>query len=338
MSLQRCVDCIKRNKSFLLTIHTNPEGDALGAELAFYNLLKQLGKRAVIVNEDEVPYGYNFLPGVNNIKKKVRNKRYFKKIDFDCFAVLDCSDLGRTGEIYKINTQKKLVLNIDHHISNNKFGDVNWVEPYSSSTSEMIYKIFKKLRVPFDKDTATCLYVGMLTDTGFFRYSNTSGFTHKAVSELLKFKLNVPLIYKDIYENIPFEDMKLLSKILPNMRQEGNGRIIWFQVEKNLLRNKKLSFDLTEHILSFGRAIKNVEVAVLFKENLGVKDEVRVNFRSQGKIDVNKIAQFFGGGGHKTASGATIRGKIDLVRKKVLAKIREALNKQPSHPQKCSKK
>ena len=327
MSLRRCAECIKRNKIFLLTVHTNPEGDALGAELAFYNLLKKLGKEAVIINEDEVPYAYNFLPGIDNIQKKARNKKYLKKIDFDCFVILDCSDPQRTGEIYKINTQSKPVLNIDHHISNNKFGDVNWIEPYSSSTSEMIYKLFRKLRIPLDKDTATCLYVGMLTDTGSFRYSNTTGFTHKVVSELLSFNLNVPQIYKNIYENIPFEDMKLLGKILPNMKREAKGRIIWFQVEKKLLRNKKLSFDLTEHVLSFGRTIKDVEVTVLFKENLDVKDEIRVNFRSQGKVDVNKIAQFFGGGGHKTASGATIHGKIDQVRRKVLAKIREALNK-----------
>lgn len=325
MSLKKCVECIKRNKRFLLTVHTNPEGDALGAELAFYNLLKKLGKVAVIINEDEVPYGYNFLPGINNIQKKIRNKRYLKKIDFDCFVILDCSDPQRTGEIYKINTQGKPVINIDHHISNNKFGDVNWVEPHSSSTSEMIYKLFRKLRIPLDKNTAICLYVGILTDTGSFRYSNTTNFTHKIVSELLDFKLNIPQIYKNIYENIPFEDMKLLGKILPDMRREAGGKIIWFQVEKNLLRNEKLFFDLTEHVLSFGRAIKDAEVTVLFKENLGVKDEIRVNFRSQGKVDVNKIAQFFGGGGHKTASGATIHGKINLVRRKVLAKIKESL-------------
>lgn len=322
MSLKKCVEFIKRNNKFLLTVHTNPEGDALGSELAFYNLLNKLGKEAVILNEDEVPYGYNFLPGVNNIKTN-RNGRFLKKLDFDCLVILDCSDLERTGEIYRINSQNKPILNIDHHISNNKFGEVNLVEPYASSASEIVYKIFKKMRIPFDKDSALLLYVGMLTDTGSFRYSNTSVFTHKAISELLKSGINIPQVYKNIYENIPFEDMKLLAKILPAMKREAAGKIIWFQVEKKLLNNKKLSFDLTEHILSFGRAIKDVEAAVLFKENLGVKDEIRVNFRSQGKVDVNKVAQFFGGGGHKTASGATVRGKLDQVRRKVLAKIKE---------------
>lgn len=324
MSLKKCVEFIKRNKRFLITVHTNPEGDALGSELAFYILLRKLGKVALIINEDEVPPGCNFLPGVSNIKKKPKHERRLKKISFDCLAVLDCSDLDRTGEIYKINMQNKPILNIDHHISNSKFADVNWVEPHSSSTSEMIYALFKKLGVAFDADSATCLYVGMLTDTGSFRYSNTSSSTHKAVSELLKFNLNVAQIYKNTYENISFEEMKLLVKVLAPMHKEARGKIIWFQVDKSLLGRKKISFDLSEHVLSFGRAIKDVEVVVLFKENLGVKDEIRINFRSQGNVDVNKIAKFFGGGGHKTASGATIHGKIDQVRRKVLAKIKES--------------
>lgn len=322
MSLKKVIACIKRNKNFLITSHTNLEGDALGCELAFYRLLRKLGKHATIINEDDLPYGYDFLRGKNIIKKFKQN---LKGIKFDCFVVLDCSDLKRTGEVYRINTENKPILNIDHHISNQRFGDINWVEPSVSSCSEMIYKLYKKLHLSLDKAVAICLYTGILSDTGSFRYSNTASFTHQAVSELLKYNFNILQIYKNIYENIPFEDMKLLSKILPNMRREAGGKIVWFQVKRDMLKNKRLSFDLSEHILSFGRAIKDVEVAVLFKENLGVRDEIRVNFRSQGKVDVNRIASFFGGGGHKAASGATVTGKLDRVRKKVLAKIRESL-------------
>jgi len=322
VSLKKVVECIKRNKYFLITAHTNLEGDALGAELAFYQILKKLGKFATIINEDELPYGYEFLPGASKIKKFKPN---IKGIRFDCFVALDCSDLKRTGEVYRINTAGKPILNIDHHISNERFGNINWVEPNVSSCSEMIYKLYKKLRLPLDRNTAIFLYTGMLADTGSFRYSNTTSFTHKAVAELLKYNLDIPQIYKSIYENVPFSDMQLLSRILPEIKRQAGGRIIWFQVKKNMLKNRKLSFDLSEHILSFGRAIKDAQVVVLFKENLGVRDEVRMNFRSQGKVDVNKIAQFFGGGGHKTASGATIGGTLEQVRKKVLAKIRESL-------------
>jgi phosphoesterase RecJ-like protein len=205
------------------------------------------------------------------------------------------------------------------------FGDVNWIDPRASSCSEMIYRLHDALGLLMDRDTAVLLYTGILTDTGSFRYTNTTCFTHKVVSELLKFNLDIPKIYKSIYEDIPFEDMKLLARILPAVRREANGKVIWFQIKHNMLRNKKLSFDLSEHILAFGRAIKGAEVVALFKENLGVKNEIRINLRSQGKVDVNKIAQFFGGGGHKTASGATVHGKIDAVRKRVLAKIKAIL-------------
>lgn len=323
MSLKKVVACIKRYNNFLVTAHTNLEGDALGSELAFYRLLKKLGKKAIIINEDSLPTGYNFLPGKEKIKRLKDILR--KKTKFDCFVALDCSDLKRTGQVYRINRNNKPVLNIDHHISNRRFGDVNWIEPYSSSCSEMIYKLYKKLRLPFDRDTAICIYVGMLTDTASFRYSNTGSATHKAVAELLRYELDVPLIYKNTYENIPFGDMKLLSRILTRIKRDAGGRVIWFQIEKRLLRKTKLSFDLTDHILSFARAIKDVEVVVLFKENLSTRNEVRVNLRSQGRVDVNRIASFFGGGGHRTASGATIHGKINEVRKKVLAKIRESL-------------
>jgi phosphoesterase RecJ-like protein len=189
----------------------------------------------------------------------------------------------------------------------------------------MIYKLYKKLCLSLDRDTALLLYVGILTDTGSFHYPNTTSFTHKAVSELLRYNLDIIQIYKNIYENIPLADIKLLSRILPHMRISAGGKLAWFQVKRNMLKKRRLSFDLTENLLGFARTIKGVEVVVLFKENLGVKDEIRVNLRSQGKIDVNKIASLFGGGGHKTASGATVRGKIDYVRRKVLTKIKESL-------------
>ncbi len=322
MSLKKVVACVKRYKNFLITSHTNLEGDAIGSELAFYRILKKLGKGATIVNEDDLPYGYGFLPAKIDIKKF---KKGMKDVRFDCFVALDCSDLKRTGEVYRMNTNNKPVLNIDHHISNDRFGNINWVEPDASSCSEMIYRLYKKLGLSLDRETALCLYVGMLTDTGSFRYPNTTSFTHKAVSELLRYNLDIPQIYKNIYENIPLEDLRLLSRILPHMRISAGGNIAWFQIKRSMLRKKRLSFDLTESLLGFARAIKDVKVAVLFKENLGVQNEIRVNLRSQGEVDVNKIAQFFGGGGHKTASGATAHGKIEQVRRKVLAKIKENL-------------
>lgn len=321
MGLKNCVECIKRNKSFLITAHTNLEGDALGSELGFLSLIRKLGKEGFIVNEDGIPHGYDFLPGKGSINKLSSASRNIK---FDCLVVLDCSDLKRTGDVYKLG-EGKPVLNIDHHISNTYFAGVNWVDPAASSASEMVYRLFKKMRLPLDKDTALALYSGIVVDTGSFHYSNTSGLTHKAAAELLSFGIKPSSVYRDMYENTPFKEMKLLAGLLAGIKCESDGRIAWFQLRRDILKRNRHSVDLGERLLVFARAIKNVEVAVLFKESIGARNEVRVNFRSQGKVDVNKVAGYFGGGGHKAAAGATIKGRIEQVSREVLKKIKESL-------------
>ena len=323
MNPKKVIAYIKNNNNFVITSHTNLEGDALGSELAFYRLLKMMGKRATIINEDNYPPRYGFLPDINEIKKF--NKKNIRGLAIGCLAVLDCSDLKRCGEVSKINTDNKPVINIDHHISNRDFGDINWIDCNASSCCEMIYKLYKESRLPLDKETAVLLYVGIVTDTGSFRYSNTSSLTHRLAAEFLKHKIDVAQIYKYVYEGIPFSEIRLLSNILGRLKCQFHSKIAWLDIDQNLFKNKKISIDLSEQILNFMRAIKGVQVAVLFKENLGKKNEVRINLRSQGSPDVNKIACFFGGGGHKTASGATVQGKIDEVRRKVLVKIKESL-------------
>lgn len=322
MSLNEVCANIKKYNNFLITVHTSPEGDALGSELGFYNLVKKLGKSGTIINEDKLPYGYDFLPGNKLIRPL--NKRS-KNVDFDCFVVLDCADLKRTGDVYKLNKDKQPVLNIDHHISNRNFGGINWVDPKASSCSEMVYKIYKKLRLPMDKDTAVALYTGIMTDTGSFRYSNTSSHTFKVASELLKFGIDAAQVYRAAYENIPPADVKLLLKLLPKIEFHCQGKVVAFQIRKELFKDGKPCVDLADLALSFGRAIKGVEVVVLFKENLGENKQVRVNLRSQGKVDVNAIASSFDGGGHQNAAGCTLTGEIKKIAKKVIARIRQSL-------------
>lgn len=324
MSIEKIIERIRRNNNFLITAHTNLEGDALGSEIALYRLLKKLGKRAWIINDDTIPYGYEFLKDTKEVinfgKRKVMP-------GFDCLVVLDCSNLSRAGRLESIDLAGKEVINIDHHISNEKFGDINWVEPAASSTSEMIYKVFKKMRLSIDRETAAALYCGILTDTGSFKYANTTGFTHRVAADLIDCGIKVKQIYNYIYEKVPYSDMELLSKIFPKMKNTCNGKVVWFEVEAELLKGRKVLVDLTDYVLSFGRRTKDAQVIALFKENLGDKSEVRVNFRSQGKIDVNKIASFFGGGGHKTASGATIQGSLAEVRRRVLDRIKREVDK-----------
>lgn len=317
---------IRGHRRFLVTVHANLDGDALGAELAFARLLKKLGKSAVCVNDDKTPpYGYEFLPGLRSI----RYYRQGQKLPAcDCLVVLDCSDLKRTGQAAAFAAESVPILNIDHHVSNSGFGAVNWVEPGASCTCELVYALYKRLGVQIDRQSALLLYTGILTDTGSFRFSTTQPLTHRIAAELLESGISASDVYKKIYSSVPYEDMQLLGRILPTMQREAGGKIIWFQLPKTLFEGRgALSFDLSESILNFARSVKGVEVVVLFKENQAAGREVRVNFRSQGKIDVNKFAALFGGGGHRAAAGATIKGKsLDLARGMVVARLKKAVN------------
>ena len=322
MSLKRVIDCIKKNKVFVITSHQNLEGDALGSEISFYNLLRKLGKSAIIVNQDPTPQVYTNVLGSRLIKKF----RHNMKLKFDVLVMLDCSDKSRCGPVACLAISGQPIVNIDHHISNDKFGDINWVLPAASSVAEMVYRIYKRMHIKIDVDTAKALYVGILTDTGSFSYINTTSFTHKVTAELLKFNLDIPKIYRDIYESISFADMSLLTKIISTLERDASGKIIIFQIKQELLRGRKIYFDLTENVLRFGRLIHGSEACVLFREQQRKKREVRVNLRSQGrKVDVNCIAQFFGGGGHRTASGCTLSGTLKTVKQKVIDKIKEQL-------------
>jgi bifunctional oligoribonuclease and PAP phosphatase NrnA len=326
MSILKAIDCIKAHKRFLVATHTSMEGDALGSQLGFYYLARKMKKQAVMVTEEAVPYGYEFLPGLDKIR---HFKEDLRSLDFDCFVTVDCSDLKRTGEVHTLNTAGKPVLNIDHHISNSNFGSVNWVDPEASSASEMVYRLYKKIGVEFDKNSALAIYAGILTDTGSFRFSNTSPATHSAAGELLNYGIDVSGVYKNIYGNIPFSDIKLLLKVLPGMKTAFSGKVAWFEISKQVLKGQKsISFDLGETLLTFARSLKGLEVAILLRQNLTESPEVRVNFRSQGKVDVNKIAAFFGGGGHKSASGCTIKGySLACARELVLKKVKAQLER-----------
>lgn len=322
MSLQNLISHIKKGRKFLITTHTSMEGDALGSEIAFYKLLKRIGKDAMIINDDAIPYEYGFLPGLKCVK---RFKSNLKDSNFDSFVILDCSDISRCGRAATLCRKGRRSINIDHHITNEYFADVNWVERNVSSVSEMIYMLYKKMGVGFNRDIATLLYVGMMTDTGSFRYSNTGRLTHQAAAELMKYGLDIQQLYRVIYDNVPLQARRLINKVCSAMQCDASGKIAWIKVRRNLIRQQKFNFDFNEHLLDFMRSIREVEVAVLFKENLKNQDEIRVNLRSKGKVDVSKIALFFGGGGHAAASGCTVQGSIDEVSKRVLKKIKASL-------------
>ncbi|RKY39478.1 MAG: hypothetical protein DRP76_03330 [Candidatus Omnitrophota bacterium] len=312
--MKRIIQLIKENKSFLITAHLNLEGDALGSEIAIFLLLKKLRKKATIFNHDKTPSAYAFLPQVNKIKNNLGEKE-----NFDVALVLDCSDSFRTGKVKDYLGRAKTIINIDHHISNTYFGDINWVEPKASSTAEMVYQLCKKLNI-LDRNIALALYTGIFTDSGNFTYANTTAKVHKIISELMKYNIYPHKVYEKVHSFCKLSDLKFIGRILNNLKVDASGKIVWSLIKKW----PKKEYDLTEIIFSILRFLKEAEVFILFKKI--AKNKTRVNFRSRSKVDVNRIAKFFGGGGHKRASGTTVEDEIYNVEKKVISFVKRYTN------------
>lgn len=300
----------KENKVFCVSAHIHLEGDALGSELALASLLKALGKKAFVVNSDEPPAEYMFMPGIKNI---IRTDEYPA---CDVFVLVDCSDLSRAGKLSKTIEPGKPVINIDHHVSNTFFGSVNWVDPKASSASEMVYGLFRALNAPISKKEAVLLYTGILSDTGSFRYASTTAYTHRVAADLMERGIDVFGINQKLHENFSFEAMKAIGAAAQKMKIDKSGKVAWIELSAGLLGRYPFLEQETDELIKFPRAVKGVEVAVLFKEVK--KGEVRVNFRSRGRIDVNALAGLFGGGGHPKASGCTLNGTLKGVAGRVV--------------------
>jgi bifunctional oligoribonuclease and PAP phosphatase NrnA len=312
-TIKKITDKIRSSKKFLITAHMNLEGDALGSELGMYLLLRKLGKKAVVFNNDPTPAIYSFLPYSRFIKKEIKDQT------FDAALVLDCSDSTRSGRVKNYLTRAKCIINIDHHISNTFFGDINWVDPLSGSAAQMIYQLCEKFKV-MDKNIALCLYTGIFTDTGNFTYSNVNAKTHKVVAELMKYNLHPNKIYDNIHSLCVPADLSFIGRIISSLRFDADRNICWATISNW----PDKSYDLTEVIFSVTRLLREPDVFVLFKKVDAQR--TRVNLRSRSKVDVNRIAKFFGGGGHKRASGTTLEAPLAATEKKVISFIKRYTN------------
>ncbi|MBU1007030.1 MAG: bifunctional oligoribonuclease/PAP phosphatase NrnA [Candidatus Omnitrophica bacterium] len=324
MNAKQISKAIKEFNSFLISAHINPEGDAVGSQLAMASLLRRLGKKVTILNESPVPHNLRFMKGAEEILKEAP-----ADLNFEAAVILDCPDVGRLGNVARHVTGDKAIFNIDHHISNVNFGKYNFVDADSSSTGEMVFELFEALDIDIMYDEAVAMYVAIMTDTGSFRYTNTSSRTHMIMAKLLDKGVGPYEIYGHIYENASLQDTNLLAEALGTIKVTDDGKVSWLWVTKEMLKKTKASLEGTEGIINFARAIEDTEIAILFRET-GTEGRIKVSFRSKGKVDVNKLAGFFDGGGHATASGCTIFGTIEDVEKKVITKARRILNQGTS--------
>lgn len=309
---------IKKHKNFLITTHHNPDPDAACSALAMSLVLKKLGKKTVVVNEDNLPSWLTFIPQARSFLHKTA----FKKTAIDAVMVLDCGDYARIGGVSGFITTQRII-NIDHHVTNDGFGHVNVVSPKASSTCEMLFDLFKEGKVKLTKDIATLLYAGIMTDTGSFRYDNTTAKTHAIIAELMSFGVSASFMHQQLYVGIPSSDIKKYVDAIHSAELFFGNRVYCVSLPKKVLDGFSEGFDLKEKLFGFLRGVEGVEVVVILTEMQ--PNETRINLRSQHHVDVARLASQFNGGGHRKAAGAKMPMNLKATKKKILAAIRKVL-------------
>lgn len=293
------------NKSTCIGVvsHLNPDGDNIGSILALGNSLEKFGKNVTILKSDYVPSDLLFLPNINKIIKPEDNLR------FDLIFVLDSSDPERLGDNQKYLSNSGAIINIDHHMSNTNFGNINIVDFKASSTSEIIFKLIEELNLPLDIDIATCIYAGISTDTGRFMYENVTSNTHIIVSKLLDIGIDAYNINKKLYQKRSLERTKLFIKVVGSSKLLYDNKVSIARVTLDDLYKTKAKPEDSDGIVEFLRDTETVEISVLLKEI--TNNLTRISIRTKDYVDANKICNHFGGGGHLRAAGCTIEKSID---------------------------
>ncbi len=309
---------LKSCDRFLLSCHITPEGDAIGSMLAMESLLRRLGKKTKVVVDDDFPTRLSCLsPKRWNKFSELKAK----SSDFQALIVADCPTLERIGRVKELVGPHTVIFNIDHHVSNSHFGRYNYVQPGAAASGEVVFDIFKKMRVPITREDATNLYVALSTDTGSFKYGNTTVRSHLIAAELIKTGIPLEKINDELYSTYSLNKINLYSRLLARVKTSDEGRVAWAMVRCEDLEKSGATYEDTEGFIDFLKFLREVEIAFFLME-LPQGGHVRISFRSKGRHDVNRIATHFKGGGHRKASGCVLKGELEKVEKVVLEKVR----------------
>jgi len=313
--VKKAIDIIKKYNKFLIVSHKYPDGDSIGSQIALALGLLKIGKKAYIYNEEPPTDRYSRFKRINLI--------HTDKKDFDeeVIFALDSAELNRIGFIKDEIDFTKPIINIDHHISNKNFGDINIVKPYYSSTAEIIYELLNRL-TELDEEIATYLYIGILTDTGSFRYPNTTSHSLRVASKLVNYGVVASQISEFIWFTDPPARIKLLGDVLQNITLHDKFSIMY--VTKNMLKNHGAKEEDTNEFVDYGLTIKNVKATAMIKEREG--GILKVSLRSRNDVSVQKLASEYGGGGHKTAAGFTYKGDLRVLKKELEKKLERIVN------------
>ena len=310
---------LREHQRFAVLSHVRPDGDALGSQLALALSLQQIGKEVTVWNEDGLLDKYNFLPGGERIVQPRAPQ------DFDVAIALDTATQNRLGTAGESVRSAKLWINIDHHPSNPGYGDLVYIDSISPATGQILFELIKAEKLPMNAAIAENLFVAISTDTGSFQYSNTTARTFEIGAALVECGVDVGRVSQLLYENHPRRRTELLRELLDTMRFEAGGKIASFSLSLKVAADLGVKPEDNEGLIDHLRAIRGVIVAVFFEELPDGK--VRVSMRSKSDdADVCAICQKFGGGGHKLAAGARVRGTLAEVEEKILRAICDVID------------
>ena len=309
---EKIADIINDGKKFIITTHLFSEGDAIGSELALKRFLCDLNKEAVIVNNELLPPVYSCFDPDKDVRFLRSKDVNINLDDFDAIFMVDVADWGQLGDFADMIKASQITkICIDHHPTNSGFADINVIDKDASSAGELIYDLVTHMNGEITLEIATPLYLSIATDTGWFKFSNTSAKALKVSSALIKAGVKSQIIYEKLYQNKHISYLKLLSLMLGALSSECDGQLVWTKMTKKMIKSSGVEFVDTDVMIDLIRAVNEVEVVVIFRE-LGER-KTKVSFRSKHTIDVSKLASDFGGGGHVRAAGASLDEPIDTV-------------------------
>jgi phosphoesterase RecJ-like protein len=315
---QKIKEYFKKQQEIILLVHEKPDGDCLGSALALGHHLREEGYQPKIFHPEPIPNTYDYLPGHEMIKIYPKKELPAGKP----IIAVDCADAGRI--LYPL-PQNTPIINIDHHCSNSFFGDFNLVDASAAATGEMVFTLLKHAPQKISAATATCLYVAILADTGSFSYSNTTSETLQIAAELLAHGADIELIRYNFFDRRPLVELLTIKHALTNLQFSAQNKIAWSALSyQELVAHNLLNTD-TDSVLNLMRSVEGVEAAVVFRELEPFK--IKISFRSQKHLNVNLLANEFGGGGHCRAAGCSIEGNLAEITTKVINRAEEYLKK-----------
>jgi phosphoesterase RecJ-like protein len=308
--LKEVLKHIEQRDRFLLTSHARPDGDAVGSALACCQILRSMGKEADVVLHDGVPRIYQPLPFADTVVRAERVNG-----SYDAAIILECDSIQRTR---LEGLENRFLISIDHHVSGRPFAHVNWIDPKAVATAEMVYRLAREAGVKISPEIATCLYTAVLTDTGSFMFEGTNEHTFALARELVLAGADPAHCARNVYFGHSTAKMRLLGAALSNLHREGP--LAWIWVTSEQMERFGAKEEDCEGLVNYALSIQDVEVAVFFRE---LPDgRYRVSLRSKGQLNVAKVAEQFGGGGHACASGCSLDGPLPAAVARIMAQLR----------------